>query len=72
MREFKARTQPGLGLLKDDAAGYTGKHEDIDRLLHRAWDGVLCKYSACPAPDWDDFVSQFGKYVKKHQMRQAP
>ena len=53
---------------KRDDGNWTADAEEIDELLHRAWDPVSRMYSSTPGPDRKVFDRQFGGSIAYHHM----
>eukprot|EP00973_Karenia_brevis_P084982 11791979-Karenia_brevis.AAC.1 len=49
----------GASLVQQADGTFVGNAEEIDELLHKAWDPIFCKYSACEEPDWEAFRDQY-------------
>ena len=66
--------QPPLVMLEDPNTGNpTSSVEQMDNILHAAWDVVMRKCADKPGPDVQTFMNSYGHFfVKTGQMRTAP
>eukprot|EP00973_Karenia_brevis_P086507 11997349-Karenia_brevis.AAC.1 len=63
-RQFKDHVPMTASLLQRHDGSLTGDADEIDDLLHDAWDPIFRAYAKEDEPAWEPFAAQFGKYVK--------
>ena len=50
----------------------TANIEEMDQLLHGAWDPILRRYACTDEPSADAFMAKYGHLVKRHEMTVKP
>eukprot|EP00973_Karenia_brevis_P009726 1312456-Karenia_brevis.AAC.1 len=56
-------------MLQRADGSYTGDAEEIDDLLHKAWDQFFCMYQNRDEPDWTSFAMRFQHHIESFPMK---
>ena len=60
-----SQPKSSTAIMQTAAGDFVGSPAEIDALLHKAWDPILCYYTRDSEPCWEDFQKRFQTYMPR-------